>query len=134
VEPFISGARHRILEVRETGKGFLLDLEGVGSREDAEALRSGELKLDRSELDDTAEDEFYVEDLIGLAAFSESGEMLGTVSEVFDSPAHEVLVIRSEPGESGDISELLVPFTSEHVPDVELDTGRIVARPPEPDD
>lgn len=128
VEPFVGGERRRILNSRSTNKGFLLDLEGVGGREAAEALRSEELQLDRSELDEPEEDEFYVEDLVGLMAFDESGGSLGVVSEVFETPAHEVVVIRSEDGER------LVPFTLEHVPAVEPEAGRIVVRPPESDE
>lgn len=128
IAPFVGGERRCIRNVRETGKGFLLDLEGVGSREAAEALRAEELTLDRSELDRPEEDEFYVEDLIGLLAFDESGTALGAVTEVFETPAHEVVVIRSESGEA------LVPFTLEHAPQVDLVSGRLVVRPPEPDE
>lgn len=128
VEPFVGGERRRILGARNTGKGFLVDLEGVGSRAEAEALRAEELLLERSELDEPEEDEFYVQDLIGLLAFGEDGGSLGVVEEVFESPAHEVISLRSEAGET------LVPFTLEHVPEVDLASGRIVARPPEPDE
>lgn len=128
VEPFVGGGRRRILKARATGKGFLVDLEGVGSRKEAEALRSEELRLDRSELDEPEEGEFYVEDLVGLVTFDEVGESLGVVSEIFESPAHEVLAIRSEAGET------LVPFTLEHVPEVDVEAGRIVVRPPDPDE
>lgn len=128
IEPFVGGERRRILKVRETGKGFLVDLDGVGGREEAEKLRSEEMVLDRSELDRPEEGEFYVEDLVGLGAFDESGAVLGVVSEVLETPAHEVISIRSEEGEK------LVPFTLEHTLEVDLEAGRIVVRPPEPDE
>ena len=128
IEPFVGGKRRRIIGSRSTNKGFLLDLEDIDSREAAEALRSEELQLDRCELDEPEEDEFYVEDLVGLVVFDESGYSLGVVSEVFETPAHEVVAIRSEDGES------LVPFTPEHAPEVDLDSGRLVVRPPEPDE
>ena len=128
VEPLVGGERRRIVSSRSTNKGFLLDLEGVESREAAEALRSQELQLGRRELDEPEEGEFYVEDLVGLTVFDESGDSLGVVSEIFDTPAHEVVVIRSEDGES------LVPFTLEHVPEVDVGSGRLVVRPPEPDE
>lgn len=128
IEPFVGGERRRILKVRETGKGFLVDLDGVGGREEAEKLRSEEMLLGRSELDRPEEGEFYVEDLVGLVAFDESGEVLGAVSEVLETPAHEVVSIRSEEGEK------LVPFTLEHTLEVDLEAGRIVVRPPEPDE
>jgi 16S rRNA processing protein RimM len=66
---------------------------------------------------------------VGLTAVGESGEVLGTVAETFETPAHEVLVLREE--ENEDAPARYVPFTSEHVPDVDLAAGRVTVRPPE---
>lgn len=126
-EPVVDGERRRIVQVRQTPKGFLIDFEGVEGREQADALKGQELLLDRSELDAPEADEFYVGDLVGLAAVTGSGEALGTVRETFETGAHEVLVIQgAEPG-----AEHLVPFTLEHVPDVDLEKGRVVVHLPE---
>lgn len=129
VEPLAGEFRRCIARVRETPKGLLVDFEGVESREAASELRGTELQLDRGELDAPEEGEFYVGDLEGLIAVSETGEKLGAVAEVFETPAHEVLMVRAE----GFPGELFVPFTLEHVPEVDLEKGRIVVRPPEED-
>jgi 16S rRNA processing protein RimM len=126
-EPLVAGVRRRISSARQTPKGFLLDLEGVESRTAAQRLRGEQLLLDRGELDATEEGEFYVADLLGLTAVSDAGEVLGKVTDTFETAAHEVLVVREE--RAG--QELYLPFTLEHVPRVDLQTGRIVARPPE---
>jgi 16S rRNA processing protein RimM len=126
-EPLVQGVRRRISSARQTPKGFLLDLEGVESRTAAQRLKGEQLLLDRGELDATEEGEFYVADLIGLSAVSDAGEVLGKVTDSFETAAHEVLVVREE--RAG--QELYLPFTLEHVPRVDLQTGRIVARPPE---
>jgi 16S rRNA processing protein RimM len=129
VEPLVAGWRRRISHVRKTPKGFLVDLEGVGDRSGASTLRGEELVLDRQELDAPEEGEFYVDDLIGLTAVSEDGEVFGTVEETFETAAHEVLVVRKE--EEPDAPPLYVPFTLEHVPEIDLGAGRVVVRPPE---
>ena len=126
-EPVVAGVRRRISSARQSPKGFLLDLEGVESRTDAQPLRGEQLLLDREELDSTEEGEFYVADLVGLKAVSDAGEVLGTVTDTFETAAHEVLVVREEKGRQ----DLYLPFTMEHVPQVDLQTGRIVVRPPE---
>jgi 16S rRNA processing protein RimM len=127
LEPVVAGRRRRISHVRKTPKGFLVDLEGVGDRSGAAALRGEELMLERQELDTPEEGEFYVDDLIGLTAVNDAGEVIGTVEETFETPAHEVLVIRKR----GDVPALYVPFSLEHVPEVDLEAGRVVVRPPE---
>jgi 16S rRNA processing protein RimM len=126
-EPVVAGVRRRISSARQTPKGFLLDLEGVQSRTDAQTLRGEQLLLDREELDSTEEGEYYVADLVGLTAVSDAGEVLGTVADTFETAAHEVLVVREEKSRQ----DLYVPFTIEHVPRVDLQAGRIVIRPPE---
>ena len=125
MEPVVGGSTRRISAVRETPKGFLIDLEGVGSREEASSLQGEELLIGRGDLDPPEEGEFYVADLVGLTAFDDAGEVLGVVSDSFETAAHEVLVVRLGH------QEIYIPFTLEHVPNVDLDSGRIVVRPPE---
>lgn len=125
VEPVLNGTRQRILNVRPTPKGYLVDLAGVTDRSKATELRGKELVLDRHELDELTEDEFYVGDLIGMAAFDAAGSSVGVVEEVIETPAHEILTIRN--GEK----ELYVPFTLEHVPSVDLQARRLVVDPPQ---
>ena len=126
-EPVVAGRRRRISRVRRTPKGFLVDLEGVEDRVGASAFKGEELVLDRSELDAPGEDVFYVGDLVALRAMNEAGEDVGIVEETFETPAHEVLVIRKEEG----APVLYVPFTLEHVPELDLERGVVVVRPPE---
>jgi 16S rRNA processing protein RimM len=125
VEPVVGETRRRIVRSRPTPKGFLVDLEGVGDRSGAEGLKGEELVLDRAELDPTGEDEFYVRELVGLTAVSDTGGVVGTVEETFETLAHEILVVRREE------KVLYVPFTFEHVPEVDLPARRVVIRPPE---
>ncbi len=126
-EPVVAGVRRRISAVRQTPKGFLLDLEGIQSRRDANSLRDRELSLDREELDVPEVGEFYVADLVGLTAMDYPGEVVGTVEDTFETAAHEVLVVRKKK----DGHDLYLPFTLEHVPEVDLGAGRILIRPPE---
>lgn len=125
VSPQVAGVRRAILTSRPTPKGFLLDLEGVGDRLAATGLKGETLVLDRSELDSPEEGEFYVGDLVGMTAADEAGNRIGEVKETFETAAHEVLVIRT------DKDDVFVPFTLEHVPDLDLSARRLTVRPPE---
>ena len=125
-EPVVAGMRRRISAARQTSKGFLLDLEGVKSRAEAKALGGEELLLDRKELDVPEEGEYYVTDLVGLTAVNDAGEVVGKVMDTFETAAHEVLVVRED-----DRLDLYLPFTLEHVPEVDLRAGLVLIRPPE---
>jgi 16S rRNA processing protein RimM len=128
VEPVVNEERRRILAARETSKGFLVDLEGIGNREEAARLRGSELLLDREELDAPEEEEFYVGDLVGLAVYDAEGTYIGSVIDLFETPAHEVLVVRDESA-----AEHYVPFTLEHVPTVDPERGRVLVNLPTPE-
>lgn len=124
--PVIGSARRKILAARQTPKGFLVEVEGVRSREEARTLQGVELLLERGELDAPEEGEYYVADLVGLTAVNEAGEILGVVEDTFETAAHEVLVVREE-----DDGDFYIPFTLEHVPELDARLGRITIRPPE---
>ena len=126
MEPSIGGIRRRISGVRETPKGFLVDVEDIGSREAARSLKGEELLIGRGELDPPEEGEYYVADLVGLTAFDDDGGVVGVVSDTFETAAHEVLIVRDDAGR-----ELYVPFTLEHVPELDPGSRRLVIRPPE---
>lgn len=121
VKPVVKGERRRILAARETPKGFLVDFEGIEDRELAGCLRGTELLLDREELDALDAEEFYVGDLVGLEAYDAAGTRLGSVADIFETPAYEVLVVRDD-----ESAEHYVPFTLEHVPSVDMEEGRVV--------
>ena len=121
VEPVVNGERHRILVSRQTPKGFLIDLEGIDSRDLAASLRGSELILDREELDAPDEEEFYVGDLVGLEVYDETGTYIGSVVDILDTPAHEVLLVQNDE----ESTEHYIPFTREHVPVIDLE-GRCI--------
>ena len=130
VEPFVADRRRRISRVRQSPKGFLIDLEDVKDRSEADDLRGKGLVLDRQELDAPEEDEFYIDDLVGLTTLDEAGQTLGIVEMIFETPAHEVLVIFRDKDDE-DAPTRYVPFTREHVPDVDLAARRLTIRLPE---
>jgi len=107
--------------------GFTARLEGVQSKEDADALRGVRLFADRAQLPDLPDDEFYHADLIGLDVLDTGGATLGKVKAVLNHGAGDLLEVQL-PGQS---STVLLPFTQDAVPTVDLGTGRIIADPPD---
>jgi 16S rRNA processing protein RimM len=108
--------------------GLIARAEGVASKEAADALRGLELYAPRSALPPAGEDEFYLADLIGLAALGPEGNRIGKVKAVPNFGAGDLLEIEPESGGPS----WLVAFTAENVPQVDLDGGRVViVRPAE---
>ena len=101
-------------------------LEGVLTREDAEALKGVTLWVDRSMLPSLPDDEFYHTDLIGLEVVDTGGAVLGRVHAIYDHGAGDILEITGA-------HAMMLPFTRAFVPTVDIEAGRIVVDPPEPD-
>lgn len=132
-------AAYGALESEDGNKSFTVTLTGqtsgaltarlsdIATKEQADALRGTRLYLPRERLPDLPEDEFYHADLIGLSVYDSGGAPLGRVRAVLNHGASDILEIEV-PGESRTV---LLPFTREAVPTVDLGAGRIVADPPE---
>ena len=117
----------QIILTGRTKNGLTARLDGVVTKEDADALRNVSLYADRSVMPDLADDEFYYTDLIGLRVVDTGGTLLGTVKNVMDHGAGDLLEV-SVPGSS---ETVFLPFTQAAVPTVDLGGGQIVADPPE---
>jgi 16S rRNA processing protein RimM len=102
-------------------------VDGIATREQAQALAGVRLFVDRSALPETEdEDEFYHADLIGLRAETADGTPFGTVLALYDFGAGDVLEIRMPDGQTE-----LLPFTRAVVPVVDVKGGRLVVEPPD---
>ena len=96
----------------------------VADRTAAERLTNTRLFVERQALPTPAADEFYLADLIGLAAVAPDGTGLGTVAVLHDYGAGPSLEIAGEGG------AMIVPFTRDCVPEVDLPGRRLVVRRP----
>ena len=131
-------ARYRVL-LREDGTkaltvtsarvvkdGIIVRAPEVPDRNVAEALRGLRLHVPRDALPEPEEDEYYLADLIGLAAVHADGAPAGSIKAVHDFGAGDLLEL--DPGDGR--ATVLIPFTREAVPEVNIAEGRVVVDPP----
>ena len=111
----------------QTSGALTARLSGIATKEQADGLRGTRLYVPRDRLPDLPEDEFYHADLIGLSVHDTGGAPLGCVRAVLNHGASDLLEIEL-PGESNTV---LLPFTREAVPTVDLASGRLIADPPD---
>ncbi|MGZ5925378.1 MAG: ribosome maturation factor RimM [Rhizomicrobium sp.] len=107
----------------------VISFAGITDRNAAEALKGTELFVARAALPATAEEEFYHADLIGLEAQDSEGRALGKVATIHNYGAGDVVEITRPDGDS-----VLLAFTRETVPTIDIAGGRIVVAVPEDDE
>lgn len=110
----ISGVKGRL-----QGKGLVVSVPGIDSREAAEAMVGAQLWVDRAALPAAGPGEYYWADLEGLDVFTVDGVALGKLDHMMATGANDVMVIRGE-------RERLVPFVQpDVVRSVDLRAGRV---------
>lgn len=119
--------RYPLVLTRVIKNGFAARLGGVETKEQADAVKGLRLFARRDQLPSLPDDEFYHTDLIGLEVYDTGGTLLGKVKAVQNHGAADLLELHG-PGLKATV---LLPFTLEVVPTVDLEQGRIVADPPE---
>lgn len=103
-----------MLEARVHGKVVVARLEGVTDRTAAEKLKGQLIAVPRAELPEQGKDEYYWSDLIGMSVRNLQDEALGTVENLLETGANDVLVVQ------GDHGQLLIPFIASVAQDVDL--------------
>lgn len=104
-----------LIEGRKQGKGVVVKIEGCDDRDQAMLLIGSEIAITNDQLEELAENEYYWKDLIGLAVLNQDNVDLGTVDNMMETGANDVLIVKGD-------RERLIPFTQGHtVLEVNLD-------------
>lgn len=122
-----TGRKIEIESLRATPKALIARIKGVTTREAAEALAHTKLYVPRAMLPERGEEEWYHADLVGLAAVGRDGAPLGKVVAIQNFGAGDLLEVKP----IGGGATVLVPFTRDTVPEIDVEGGRLTLVPPE---
>ncbi len=123
---YVDGAPRRVLAARATHRGWLVLLEGVPTRTDAEALRGRPVEVDRADLH-LEEGDVLLHDLVGCAVRKVDGTPWGVIAAIDAVPGglQDRLVIHD-----GGVERML-PLVDAFVKAIDLDEGVVTVDPPE---
>lgn len=110
------------LRARPAKDHFIVTPEKPLQKEEWDKLKSTKLYVPRDVLPEIEEDEFYIEDLVGLEVFSGGDTPIGRVKAVLNHGASDLIEVQPIP----DGKPVLVPFTLDDVPVVDINARRIV--------
>ena len=92
---------------------------GIDDRDEAHALRGYTIEVSRDQFADTEEDEYYWADLIDMSVINRQEEILGKVSKLMETGAHDVLVV------DGQYGQKLIPFVAQFIDRVDVENRTI---------
>lgn len=128
-----------VINVTAETKGQpVVRIDGIRTREQAEALKGLELYIPHSRLPETGEDEYYHEDLAGLMVISTQGAAIGKVVAVHDFGAGDIIEIemagphkQKNKNKPAKPRRELLPFTKQTVKQVDIAAGCLILDMPE---
>ncbi len=115
-----------ITRSRMAGKLMLLTFDGYLDCDQVNVFRNKIVYSRSDKLPSLPEGQYYHHQLLGLRVLDETGVELGILSEILETGANDVYVVRSSGG-----SELLLPAIESVIIKVDLEIGSIISRPPE---
>ena len=115
---YTDGQTELTVTLSRTHKGFVIaKLEGVDDVNAAMALKGQRVWVRRSDAA-LPRGAFFLQDIIGARVVDESGREIGTLSEVMETPASNVYVVKGE-------SEHLIPAVPEFILATDVEAGVI---------
>jgi 16S rRNA processing protein RimM len=109
----------RVQQGSSGGKWVLAAIDGITDRAAAEALAGQDIAVRRAQFPELPRGRYYWSDLLGCSVVTVAGVELGTVRDMIETGANDVMLVRGE-------RERLIPFVMGHyVCSVDLDAKRI---------
>jgi len=110
-----------LTKAREHKGALIVRAEDVPDRTAADRIKGLKVYIDRADLPEPEDGEYYITDLIGMKAVDAAGNEVGRVMNVDNFGAGDLLDIKPLEGPS-----FYLLFTDENVPEVHLAERRIV--------
>lgn len=113
----------KIEEVRYVKNMVLLKLQGIDDINEAEKYRNLYIKVNRNVMPKLPEDSYYIVDLLECEVYTEEGELLGKVDDVFNTGSNDVYVVKDELGK-----QILLPVIGEVIKNVDISNKKIIVK------
>lgn len=113
---YLKGKAYEVEQSRVQKTCVLMKLRGVDTMEDAQALRTQVVQVNRDDVE-LEEGTYFISDLIGLSVLAE-GKEIGKVKEILNMPGNDVYVVKGE-------DEYMIPGVKEFILETNLEEGFI---------
>lgn len=120
---YVAGEPRRITNARNTHRGWLIALDGITTRNDAERLKGQPVEVER-EVIELEDGEVILDDLVGCRVVKTDGTPWGEIAAV-EVGLQDRLVIHD-----GDVERML-PLVDELVTNIDIEQGIVTVEPPE---
>lgn len=115
-----------IESIKPKAKDIIIKFENIDTREQAESLKGRLIEVSVDELEDLPEGEYWQFQIIGLEVYTIDKVYLGRISDILQTGANDVYVVK--PAES-EKEQILIPAVKQVVKKVDLEKGVLIVEP-----
>ena len=122
-----AGDLHKPLRIERTrwkDKLMIVSFQGITDRDAVLAYRNQLLYIRTEEIPELPDGDYYYHQLIGLKVVDEAGQSVGILTEILETGANDVFVVKPETG-----PEVLLPAIEAVILTVNLEKQEITVKP-----
>ena len=112
---------YQIEEVKYHKDMILIKFRGIENPEQANLLRNSYLMIDREEEKPLEEGTYYIVDMIGLEVYTEEGELLGILEDIFNTGSNDIYVVKNELGK-----QILLPSIPDVIKKIDMPNKKVI--------
>lgn len=116
-----SRKEYEIEEVKYHKDMVLIKFKGINTLEEANLLRESYLIVDREKEEPLEEGTYYIVDMIGLEVYTEEGELLGKLEDIFNTGSNDIYVVKNELGK-----QILLPAIGEVIKQIDMENKKMI--------
>lgn len=109
------GKEYQVDQWKTHNKGLVAKLVGIDDRDQAEMVKNLDIAISAEQLPALADGEYYWRELIGMEVVNNQGYRLGTVKELFETGANDVMLVQANHNDAFGQKERLIPYLPEQV-------------------
>ena len=110
-----------IEEVKYHKNQVLLKFKGIETVEQAEMLRNAILEIERCDAIPLEEGEYFIADLLESEVYTDEGEKLGILEDIFNTGSNDIYVVKNELGKS-----ILLPRIKDVFKEIDVENKKII--------
>ena len=110
-----------IEEVKYHKNQVLLKFKGIETIEQAEVYRNAILEISREDAIPLEEGEYFIADLLESEVFTDEGEKLGILEDIYNTGSCDIYVVKNELGKS-----ILLPRIDDVIKEIDVENKKII--------
>lgn len=112
---------YEIEELKYHKEMVLIKFKGIETPEDANLLRESYLMVNRADEEPLEEGTYYIVDMIGLEVYTDDGNILGKLEDIYNTGSNDIYVVKNEQGK-----QILLPAISEVIQKIDMENKKII--------